>query len=250
MWSQTDIQAVQAGLHSSEELRDVCNILYNDLSIDIFNVRWQEIADGLVEIHHKPPAIKRKVVMPSIGLHGIRTGVDHHIIRKLKTVRSELIRGDDVTWRFSRGNDKLNDYLLKSWDIRHMHITGKSERRIDKTLFCIFRYRKAYLIGLWGHEIYDDTMPLLDFMNQAFPYLVRNKLRGVKPDTQLTGKEQRQLREHGIATVIELSNGDVVAPNNIGFAGGGHTPHQIMQADLIVDLCKNGTLKKVENGAD
>ena len=148
-WSQIDIRSRQAGLHSSEELLDICNILHDDLGIDIFNVDWEEIADGLIEIQHKPPAIKRKVIIPSIGLHGVQAGIDRDLIRKLKAVRLELMRGDDVTWRFSRRNDKLSDYLLKTWEIRHLHITGNSERRIDKTLFCIFRYRKAYLIGLW-----------------------------------------------------------------------------------------------------
>ena len=249
VWTQLDIRSRRAGLHSSEELLDICNILHDDLDLDIFSVTWQEIADGLIEIQHKPPAIKRKVIMPSIGLHGVSAGVNRHVTRNLKTVRSELRRGDDVTWRFSRGNDKLRDYLLKTWDIRHMHITGKSERRIDKTLFCIFRYRKAYLLGLWKHEIYDDTLPLFDFLNQAFPYLMPNKLNGVKPSQELTGKEQRQLREHGGATVITLSNGEVVAPNNFGFTGGGYTPYQIRQAYLIVELCRDGVLQKNENGS-
>ena len=239
---------MRAGLHSSEELLDICNILHDDLGIDIFNADWHEIADGLIEIQHKPPAIKRKVIMPSTGLHGVQAGFDHDLIRKLKSVRVELMRGDDVTWRFSRGNDKLSDYLLKTWDIRHLHVTGKSERRIDKTLFCIFRYRKAYLLGMWGHEIYDDTLPMFDFLNQAFPCLMPNKTQGVEPTHELTGKEQRQLRKHGVATFITLSNGEVALPNKFGFTGGGYTPDQIKQADLIVELCRNGELKKNKNG--
>lgn len=237
-----DISAMRAGLHSSEELLDICNILYNDLGIDIFNAEWQEIADGLIKIQHKPPVIKRQVVLPSIGLHGVRAGVNQDLIRKLKTVRREIARGDDIAWRFSKGIGKLSDNLLKTREIRHMHVTDKTERRIDKTLFCIFRYRKAYLIGLWGHEIYDDTLPMFDFLNQAFPYLMPNKLHGVTPVQEPTGKEQRQLRDLGVATLITLSNGEVVAPNNFGFAGGGYTPFQIRQADLIVDLCRDGVL--------
>lgn len=249
IWSQLDIRARRTGLESSEELLDVCNILHDDLGIDIFNAKWQEIGDGLIEIQHKPPTIKRQVVLPSIGLHGVRAGVDYDLIRKLKTVRREMTRGDDITWRFSKGNDKLTDYLLKTWEIRHLHITGKSERRIDKTLFCIFRYRKAYLIGLWGHEIYNDTLPLFDYLDEAFPYLIPNKLQGAKPTQELTGKEHRQLREHGAATMITLSNGSVVVPNNFGFTGGGYTPFQIRQSDLIVELCRDGVLQKNENGS-
>ena len=236
-------------MHSSVELFDICDILHDDLGIDIFNADWQEIAKGLIEIQHKPPAIKRQVIMPSIGLHGVRAGVDRDLIRKLKVVRSELMRGADVTWRFSKGNDKLRDYLLKTWEIRHMHINAKPEPRIDKTLFCIFRYRKAYLLGLWGHEIYDDTLPLFDFLNKAFPYLMPNKLQGAKPAQELSGKEQRQLREHGIVTIMTLSNGDVVAPNNFGLSGGEFTPYQMRQAYLIVELCRDGELKKNENGS-
>ena len=242
-----EIKARRAGLHSSEELLDICNILYDDLGIDIFNAKWQEIGDGLIEIQHKPPMIKRLVVLPSIGLHGVRAGVDQDLIRKLQTVQREITRGDDITWRFSKDNDKLTDYLLKTWEIRHLHITGKLERRINKTLFCIFRYRKAYLIGLWGHEIYNETLPLFDYLNEAFPHLIPNKPRGAKPTQELTGKEQRQLREHGIGTLTTLSNGDVVAPSNFGLGGGGHTVFQIRQASLIQELCRDGVLRKDEN---
>ena len=242
--TQLDIQSMQTGLHSSEELLDVCNILHDDLGIDIFNTDWQEIAKGLVEMQHKPPSINRQVIMPSIGLHGVRAGIGHDLMRKLKVVRAEMMRGDDITWRFSKGIDKLRDYLLKTWDIRHLHISGKSEPRIDKTLFCIFRYRKVYLLGLWGHEVYDDALPLFDYLNKAFPRLIPNKLQGVKPTLELTGKEQRQLRELGAATIITLSNGDVVVPNKIGFTGGGFTPHQMQQAYLIIELCRNGELQK------
>ena len=242
--SQIDIRSRQAGLNSCEELLDVCNILHDDLDIDILNANWQEIAKGLVEIQHKPRAIVRQVIMPSIGLYGVRAGVDHDIIRKLKVVRSELMRGDDITWRFSKGIDELRDYLLKTWDIRHLHITGKSEPRIDKTLFCIFRYQKAYLLGLWGHEIYDDALTLFDYLDRAFPCLIPNRLRNAKPVQELTGKDQRRLREHGVTAIITLSNGDVVVPNNFGFTGGGFTPYQIRQAYLIVELCRDGVLQK------
>lgn len=242
-----EIKARRAGLHSSAELLEICNILYDDLGIDIFNAKWQAIGDGLIEIQHKPLATKRKVIIPSIGLHGIRAGVDRDLMRKLKIVRAELLRGDDVTWRFGKKNNELEDYLLKTWEIRHMHVTGKSERRIDKTLFCIFRYRSAFLIGLWGHEIYDDTLPLFDYLNQAFPHLMPNKLQSVKPTQELTGKEHRLLREHGATTIITLSNGDVVIPNNFGFTGGGYTPFQIRQAYLIEELCRDGVLQSGEN---
>ena len=154
-----------------------------------------------------------------------------------------------MTWRLSNKRDNLKDALLNHWNIHHLHLTGQDEPRWNRSelLFCVFDHDRVYVLGVWDHNVFDDTRPLFEFVDQFFPFLLPLRLPGAKLATAVDDKEYRPLREASITVPIALSDDELIYPTNLGVLGNGRCFVDSVRADTIRQLCRQGAIKRIDD---
>ena len=229
-----------------DELKYTCDQLLS-IDCDIFHASSDEISLALSQLRHSPPSVPRRVIFPRITLP-----CPHELKRELRKIKKELRDGNDITWRLSKKKDRLNDALLNHWNIHHLHITSKNEPRWTRNdlLFCVIKYNRVYMLGVWDHHIFDDTRPLFEFIDDVFPKLFPIRADGLQMEIEVKDEDYRPLREAGLTVPISLKENELIYPTTLGVLGDGRSFVDRGQADRIKELCEKGIIREAIDTED
>ncbi len=148
----------------------------------------------------------------------------------LSALETAMQQGHDLTPHLSRSVKRLGqDRLLADWGIHHLHLTRALEsdgfmKRSGDVLFAAFTASDAYLLGIYDHPGHANWAA-----ERIFATLVRNwpgsglvhEMRGIVGiSPRPTDEERRQLRNAGVASIMEI-DGKVYVPGGFSITTAG-----------------------------
>lgn len=218
---------------------------------------WNEddVCINFFELTHRwfDSSIPYKVVYSQELLAKMRELTDEEILA-LKDIEERLANRKSITQYMSRGiketNIKKSDFLLKNWNIYHLHL--------EKFVPPIARYTKPNLLffqpkGQVVHFI--DVLPhpsgvewfkreLLETIYKNWPNLLKF-LNGVKPTQEIPDDEIHNLTKQ-VVTIIDFHGGALI-PSNHGVVCSGHSYMAVDKAHRIFNklrICEQELAKK------
>lgn len=170
----------------------------------------------------------------------------------LKLIEKKFVNGEDINPHLGRlsFNPDFQDGLLNDWGIYHLHLSSEKDPnddylflRSDWLLLCMIDEKCVYFIDVrphnesWdsNHEEYslwfrDD---LLKIIKSNWEFLLRKyELNGVKLQDK-PSKEEYNLRNHGITTMVMIDD-KVYAPPGGGITAGGKIGKKIGSLQVLM----------------
>lgn len=152
-------------------------------------------------------------------------------------IRQKAENGEDLIPHQSRGllDPDYNDALLNHWGIHHFHlgIVLEQDGFIERTgplLFASVTDTHFYMINVCNHGDW-TRQGLVEILHNNWPdEFGEHKCPGaVGLERKVSDNDIRQLRDAGVNTFIQISDGSVY-----GSAGGGYTTSRL-SIDVIVE---------------
>jgi hypothetical protein len=183
------------------------------LSFDEICVKFYGLFQRLIDPRPRKVKISKEFTCPAEDEVGLNL-----LIEKIE-------KGADLTPHLSKRKEDLNysDPLLNDWGIYHLHLGTMINKsgfvnRTGPLLFALFTEDTAYLINVYGHSPQPWSLQdMIKIIDSNWPHITGQfKLKGVKPEREVTDEEYAQLRAAGVQ-VISVA-GMAMAP-----MGGGTT---------------------------
>jgi len=158
--------------------------------------------------------------------------------KRIASIVKKFADGIDVNPHLSKtiSNIDFKDMLLNDWGIYHFHLgekidsSGFIERTAD-VLFGIITNTNAYLVDIMPHDNWSE-INLLEIIDANWPQLLETReVKGFIPEwTIKKNDEVFEMRKARLNYMVELKNGKIFNPNNMGYASSGHTISSVLNA--------------------
>lgn len=156
-------------------------------------------------------------------------------------LRKKVEEGADINPHLSRKNQNDPDYddgLLNDWGIHHLHLgisasPGGPVPRTGPLLFARVTETHLYAINVLAHGAWTNKH-LIEVINSNWPEtLAPYKLKGaVALETVVSDEQHKDLRDSGVTTMLQLSDGSVLMGPGGGLMTSGIGLRVVMQSDL------------------
>lgn len=141
----------------------------------------------------------------------------------------------------SKTDIKKSDFLLKNWDIYHLHLEQLLPPKIRYTLPNLLFFQSkgnvVHLIDVKPHPkgaTWFDR-DLLEIIYNIWPWLLRYK-KGLKPTQSILDDQVHDVLKHSV-TFLDFHDG-ILMPTNIGVATSGDSSMAVCEADRIFNSLK------------
>lgn len=147
------------------------------------------------------------------------------------------------------------DLLVSDWGVHHLHLGTNTDRR-DPTftartpdlLFAIFEPADAYLIGLYQH----GDWALMDIVATAVRQwpsanLFLRSETAVGLERQFSDEDRLELREVGVATMLEIDGSVYMPPSQTGAGTPMAVGRGVMRLRAQLDQWRTDTVSRLRN---